>query len=177
MGTKISEFIDLTSDEVETNKEHIWIPTYVDQAVRDNNNFRIKVSDIKGNGGNSGELLLQHVNESSGCIYAKEILSSIDNKSELYGTFQINVISGDVAIIPIYEGESYQSFSPGSSSWSWANESGRPHVYTSSGEHTIPFHFGMHNGKKIIAIGIKGSNSGSGPAVDYTWLNYTIFGK
>lgn len=180
MGTKISEFIDLTSNEVETNKEHIWIPTYVDQAVRDNNNFRIKVSDIKGNGGSGNGISLIASSSNnypiSGAEHRTPFCIWFDNLNYdvVFGTLNDDT-SQSFAIIPIFTGDAYKNGDTIASSWGFVTDSEHKDKYvltTKSSDFTYGIHFEAPANKKLIAIGIKGTGTATTP----NFSSYVLFG-
>ena len=166
MGTKISEFTTIDKSDVETNKEKLWFPTYCENPINNESNFKVKIADVISSGGSGGPgekvVYDRLVDLSVAAMAPRPAQLLLDNVSYdvIYGYMTFTSVER-AAIVPIFTGDEYKNNGYLKEAWSFAkygsdNYNGLIVMSTYTNEKWIPLYFEAPAGKKIIAIGIKG---------------------
>lgn len=167
MGTKISEFTTLDKDNVASNKDNLWFPTYCANPIKNESNFRVSLGSImNGTGGAYNMELISQKWEGSARYNPLCLLAENVNYDIITGSVTVAGTDGDMTILPIYTGDTYRnsSYKLDFSSFMNFNESDDHYKkWVNIDQHanaiTVPFCFEAPAGKKLIGVGIKGSNN------------------
>lgn len=168
MGTKISEFTTLDKANVASNKDKLWFPTYCENAINNESNFRVSLGSIMngtGGGAYNMELISQKWEGSARCNPLCLLAENV-NYDIITGSVTVAGTDGDMTILPIYTGDTYRNsrYNLDFSSFMNFNESDDHYKkWVNIDQHTeaitVPFCFEAPADKKLIGVGIKGSSN------------------
>lgn len=168
MGTKISEFTTLDKDSVAAKKNELWFPTYCENTYNNESNFKVSLGSIMngtGGGAYNMELISQKWEGFDRCNPICLLAENV-NYDIITGSITVAGTDGYMTILPIYTGDTYRnsSYILDFSSFMNFNESNDHYKkWVNIDQHanaiTVPFCFEAPAGKKLIGIGIKGSNN------------------